>query len=145
MIASGPVRGRCLCGAVAFEINGPMKQIIGCHCTMCRRQTSHFLAFTAAWDDDLNLTGEDSLSWYRSSADSQRGFCRKCGSMLFFATDGAGRTAISAGALDKGHGLKLAAHIFTDDAGEYYTPDDGVPCFRTGGDDVPMPPRRQNS
>ena len=142
MIASGPVSGRCLCGAVAFEVDGPMKQIIGCHCTMCRRQTSHFLAFTAAWDDDLRLTGEESLSWYRSSPDSRRGFCRKCGSMLFFATDGADRTSISAGALDPGHGLKLAAHIFTDAAGEYYTPDDDVPCFRGGGDDVPMPPRR---
>lgn len=142
MIASGPARGRCLCGAVAFEVDGPMKQIIGCHCTMCRRQTSHFLAFTTAWDADLSVTGEESLSWYRSGADSQRGFCRKCGSMLFFATDGADRTSISAGALDPGHGLKLAAHIFTDAAGEYYTPDDDVPCFRGGGDDVPMPPRR---
>ena len=109
---------------------------------MCRRQTSHFLTFTAAWDEDLKMTGEDSLSWFRSSADSQRGFCRKCGSMLFFVTDGAGRTSISAGALESGHGLQLAAHIFTADHGEYYVPDDSVPCFPGGGDNVPMPPRR---
>ena len=142
MSASDAIRGGCLCGAVRFVVDGPMKQIVGCHCTMCRRQTSHFLAFSAAWDEDLSVTGEDSLAWFRSSADSQRGFCRRCGSMLFFATDGAGKTSISAGALDSGHGLKLAAHIFTKDSGDYYIPDDGVPCFPAGGDGVPMPPKQ---
>ena len=135
------VQGRCLCGAVQFAVNGPMKQIVGCHCTMCRRQTSHFLAFSTVWDEDLGVTGEDALSWFRSSADSQRGFCRNCGSMLFFTTDGSGRTSVSAGALDSGHGLKLAAHIHSDDSGECCTPDDGVPCFPAGGDDVVMPDR----
>lgn len=134
--------GQCLCGDVRFTVSGPLKQIIACHCTMCRRQTSHFLAFTAAWNDDLHVSGEAALAWYRSSSHSQRGFCRKCGSVLFFATDGAERTSISAGALAPGHGLSLVAHTFTQDKGSYYTVEDTVPAFPAGGDTVPMPPRR---
>lgn len=142
MVAPVTASGRCLCGAVGFTVSGPMKQVVGCHCTMCRRQTSHFLAFSTVWDADLAVEGEESLQWFRSSAESRRGFCRNCGSILFFATDGSERTSVSAGALDAGHGLELAAHIHTASHGEYYHPDDGVPCHEAGGDRVPMPPRR---
>ena len=45
------VTGSCLCGAVRYQVDGPLKQMIGCHCTMCRKQTVHFLAFTAAWNE----------------------------------------------------------------------------------------------
>lgn len=133
--------GHCLCGDVQFTVTGPLKQIIACHCTMCRRQTSHFLAFTAAWNEDLHVSEDAALAWYRSSPHSQRGFCRTCGSVLFFATDGAERTSISAGALAPGHGLNLVAHTFTQDKGSYYTIDGPVQAFQAGGDTVPMPPR----
>ena len=133
--------GSCLCGAVKFEVNGPLKQVIGCHCTMCRKQTSHFLAFTAAWNDHFKLTEERSLKWYRSSEHSRRGFCGECGSMLFFATDGDDKLSIAAGALDGTTDLKLAAHIFVADKGDYYALEDGCPQYAEGGDKVPMPPK----
>jgi hypothetical protein len=31
--------GSCLCGAVAFEITGPLRSVIACHCHQCRKQT----------------------------------------------------------------------------------------------------------
>ena len=134
--------GSCLCGAVSFEIDGGLKQVVGCHCTMCRRQTGHFLASATAWLDEFKFTDETGLQWYRSSDHSRRGFCSKCGSMLFFATDGDGRISISAGSLNKPTGLAMAAHIFVDDKGDYYTIDDGLEQHAQGGDKVPMPPRR---
>lgn len=134
--------GSCLCGAVRFEINGGLKQVVGCHCAMCRKQTGHFLATATAWFDEFAFTDDAGLQWYRSSDHSRRGFCNKCGSVLFFATDGDGRISITAGSLDAPTGLSMAAHIFVDDKGDYYTIDDGLEQFPQGGDTVPMPPRR---
>src|SRR5262245_23873659 len=28
--------GSCLCGAVRFDITGPLRPVIACHCTQCR-------------------------------------------------------------------------------------------------------------
>lgn len=133
--------GACLCGAVKYEVSGPMKQVIGCHCSMCRRQTGHFLAFTAAWNDHFKLTEQRGLKWYRSSERSRRGFCAECGSVLFFATDGSEKISITAGTLDGATGLRLVAHIHTDDKGDYYALEDGTSQHPQGGDTVPMPPR----
>ena len=133
--------GSCLCGAVQFRISGPLKQVIGCHCTMCRKQTSHFLAFTAAWNENFELTKEQGLKWYRSSESSRRGFCVECGSVLFFATDGAEKISIAAGAFDGPTQLDMAAHIYVADKGDYYRITDDCPQYDQGGDNVAMPPR----
>lgn len=140
--AHPPVSGSCLCGAVRYRVEGPLKQVIGCHCRECRKNTGHFLAFTAAWTDQLSLEGEDSLGWYRSSDHSRRGFCRTCGSPLFFYTEGSERISITAGSLDQAPDLgPLAAHLFVSEKGDYYALDDGAPQYERGGDKVPMPPR----
>ena len=133
--------GSCLCGAVRYEVAGALKQVIGCHCTLCRKQTGHFLAFTAAWTDEFRMTADKGLKWFRSSADSRRGFCGECGSVLFFATDGSDRISITAGTLDAPTGLKTAAHTFVADKGDYYALDDGAHLHDKGGDKVPMPPK----
>jgi hypothetical protein len=137
-----PVRGSCLCGAVRYSVAGPLKQVIGCHCRECRKNTGHLLAFTAAWKDQLEIQGADSLGWYRSSDHSRRGFCRTCGSPLFFDTDGSERISITAGSLDRSPEIgPLAAHLFVSEKAGYYALDDDAPQYERGGDRVPMPPR----
>ncbi|MCR9219751.1 MAG: GFA family protein [Alphaproteobacteria bacterium] len=133
--------GGCACGAVRFEVDGPLKQIVACHCTMCRRQTGHFLASTDAWKDQMGLTGEAAVVWRRSSEGARRGFCGTCGSFLFFDVIGAETISIAAGALDDASGLEIAAHVFTADKGAYYEILDDAPHFPLGGSTVPMPPR----
>lgn len=133
--------GACLCGAVKYSLNGPLKQVVGCHCTMCRKQTGHFLAFTAVWKDHFTLTEERGLKWYQSSENSRRGFCGKCGSVLFFDTDGDEKLTIAPGSIDGATGLEVAAHIFVADKGDYYALDDGCPQYDQGGDTVAMPAR----
>lgn len=131
--------GGCLCGAVRYKVEGPMKQVVACHCEMCRKQTGHLLATTAAWDKQFQLTEETGLKWYQSSPVSRRGFCDRCGSVLFFDTRGDGKISITAGTLDGATGLTLAAHIFVADKGDYYELDDGIDNFAVGNDKVPMP------
>lgn len=131
--------GGCLCGAVRYRVEGPMKQVVACHCKMCRVQTGHLLATTAAWDEQFQLTEQSGLKWYQSSPECRRGFCGDCGSVLFFDTMGDGKISITAGTLDDDTGLSIAAHIFVANKGGYYGIGDGVEEFSDGGDSVPMP------
>jgi hypothetical protein len=113
-------KGTCLCGAVTFEVNGPLRPVIACHCTQCRKQTGSFMHATAAGDSDLRITSSRGLKWYRSSDSATRGFCGECGSVLFWKGDGRDYTAITAGSIDGPTGLAIEGHIFCGDAGDYY-------------------------
>ena len=39
--------GGCLCGAVRYQVRGPLRSVVMCHCSQCRRQTGHVMAATA--------------------------------------------------------------------------------------------------
>ena len=112
--------GSCLCGAVSYEVTGPLRPVIACHCTQCRKQTSSFGHFTAAQDEDLRLTSDRGLKWYRASEKARRGFCGKCGSVMFWKGDGKTYISIAAGSLDGATGLTLEGHIYCDNADDYY-------------------------
>lgn len=124
--------GGCLCGAVRYEVRGPLRAVIACHCRQCQRSSGHFVAATAARRRDLHLSGEENLSWYRSSARAERAFCRRCGSNLFWRRRDDETVSIMAGTLDRPTGLRLSEHIFTESAGDYYEITDGLPR-RPGG------------
>ncbi len=112
--------GSCLCGAVAFEVTGPLRPVVACHCTQCRKQTGSFMHATAANDADFRITRDRGLKWHQSSGQAKRGFCGECGSVLFWKGDGRNYTAIAAGSIDGTTGLQLEGHIFCDNAGDYY-------------------------
>lgn len=114
--------GRCECGAVRYSVTGPMRDIIACHCTQCRRTSGHFWAATAAPHDAVTIAGQDALKWYRSSDRAERGFCIHCGSSLFYRHDAKPYTAIGAGTLDGATGLPMPQEIFLADKGDYYMP-----------------------
>ena len=66
------------------------------------------------------------VAWYGSSESSRRGFCRECGSSLFFDHGPNEPIGIAAGSLDGDPPLRLAAHIYVDQAASYYSISDGV-------------------
>lgn len=125
--------GHCLCGAVRFRTVGRLREVIACHCSQCRRQTGHFYAATNVSDDGLKVEGGENVTWYRASGTAGRGFCRTCGSALFWKADGADYTSILAGAFDQPTGLKIGMHIFCADKGDYYEIDDGAPQYAQSG------------
>jgi hypothetical protein len=111
--------GSCLCAAVKYEAR-KMSSVTACHCEQCRKQTGNYWASSRVQDSDLKLVEARGLKWFRSSKTAQRGFCGECGSTLFWKGDGTDYTAVTAGTIDGKSGLKLAGHIFCDDAGDYY-------------------------
>lgn len=52
---------QCRCGAVRYEVNGPLRNVIACHCEQCRRSSGHFVAATACHRKYFTLTQQDGL------------------------------------------------------------------------------------
>jgi hypothetical protein len=121
--------GGCDCGAIRYRLRGKMRDVVNCHCGQCRRTHGHFGAYTAVEREQLSLTSDRGLRWYRSSQGVRRGFCGECGSSLFWDRESLTSISIAAGTLDQPTGLKTVAHIFTKDAGDYYQLDDHVPRY----------------
>jgi hypothetical protein len=122
--------GRCLCGAVRYEVSGPLRDVVLCHCDECRRWTGHVGAATAVRREQLTLLEARGLRWITSPASdrgARRGFCGECGSSLFWEPASGDRIAILAGTLDPPTGLRVAGHWYTRQAGDYYALDDSLP------------------
>lgn len=91
-------KGGCQCGAVRFEVKGPLGKASVCHCRMCQKAFGNVFA-------PLVSIPEGALTWlkakparFQSSNFVQRGFCPKCGTPLTYeAPDG---LAVAIGAFD---------------------------------------------
>ena len=112
--------GACLCGGVRFEVRGPMRDVIVCHCGQCRRTHGHVAAYSSTAQADVVFHEQATLKWYASSDRARRGFCSECGASLFWEPLGEGRLAVAAGCLNTPTGLKIERHVFIDDAADYY-------------------------
>jgi hypothetical protein len=131
--------GGCLCGSVRYEVRGPLRDVLICHCEECRRWHGHCSAFAAARRADLVVADGASVRWVaspRSDADARRGFCADCGSSLFWDAPRRETISIAAGTLDQPTGLRTAAHWFVSQAADYYTlADDGLERHERSGED----------
>jgi len=128
--------GKCMCGAVAFEFFADRDDVIVCHCGQCRAWSGHLWASLNAPFDSLKIRkGEEALCWFKSSDYARRGYCKECGSALFWhgdkLEDYKHRIAIAAGAIEEGAPMKLSEHIFVADKGSYYEIADGLPQKET--------------
>lgn len=113
--------GRCLCGAVTFQVSGTLRDIVNCHCHRCRRWTGHHMAATSAAVADIALDGRDQLEWYRPDEHAAYGFCRQCGSSLFWqAASTPERWSICAGTLDPPTGLVTTQAWWVSEASDYH-------------------------
>lgn len=86
---SGETRaaGRCSCGDVKVLITLPVKGCVHCHCGACRQ--AHGAAFVTWFSiprEQLQLSGRESLKWYKDTEVSQRGFCGRCGTPMLFVS-----------------------------------------------------------
>ena len=130
-----PVRGACLCGAVAFQITLPTLFCAHCHCTMCRHaHGAGYVTWIGVPGAQLRMVeGEGVLVRYRSSDHGTRSFCGRCGSSLFCeSTRHPGVVdvvlASLAGAIDRAP----QAHVYFDCRADWVRVDDELP--RLGGE-----------
>ena len=126
--------GGCLCGAVRYEVKGPLRDVVNCHCSMCQRLHGNFGPHSKARKVNITITNHTGLAWYKTSEMAQRGFCRICGSSLFWEPFDLDATGIIAGSLDGPTGLKTIGHIFVAEKCDFYEITDGLPQFQFSSD-----------
>lgn len=126
--------GGCLCGAVRYEVSGPLRDVVNCHCSMCQRLHGNFGPHSKAHKADIHIVRGDGLAWYKTSDVARRGFCRKCGTSLFWEPFELAATGIVAGTLDDTTRLKTIGHIFVGEKADFYEIVDGLPQFDESSD-----------
>ncbi|MGQ0563677.1 MAG: GFA family protein [Gemmobacter sp.] len=119
--------GGCQCGKVRFVASGPLREVVFCHCSQCRRQTGLYIAATAVDIANLDITGVGALTWYASSPHADRAFCGTCGSPLFWRPASRAYISILAGSFDDSSVLTPGYHICTDGRATFYAITDGLP------------------
>ena len=112
--------GKCLCGAVQFTAEGVEDHCHACHCGMCRRLCGGG-PFLAANTKRVVFEPTESLGRYESSSWAERGFCKKCGTTLFYFLKPMHSYMIGIGAFDDQSRFRLSREIFIDHKPEAYS------------------------
>jgi len=106
------IHGRCLCGAVSFTAEAEPGLHV-CHCSMCRRWAGGPSFSTEA--SSVQFNGEENIQRYNSSDWGERGFCRQCGSSLFYRLKEPDQYILNMGAVDDQSPFTIASEIFIDE------------------------------
>ena len=121
--------GSCLCGAIAFEVDGPVDMVGHCHCSMCRKfHGSAFATFgTAAPERFRWVCGAEQVRTYQSSAEGLRPFCPRCGSAVPGAGEGLPFVLVPMGNVAEDPGTRPRLHMFTGSMAPWHTIVDDLP------------------
>ena len=119
MNTTNPVSGRCLCGAVSLSIPAPPPSLAACHCSMCRRWGGGPL-LAVDCGQGVMLDGAQHLTVYESSDWAERGFCRHCGTHLFYRTRDGHHYHVPVGLFDALPDPLFDTQIFIDEKPAYY-------------------------
>jgi len=124
--------GKCLCGAIAYEINGNLGPIVNCHCSKCRRW--HGAVFRTRSTIKSNnfkwMRGEENLSKYYSSKNVIKTFCKICGSNLIsMYEDKPDYIGLPIGGLEQDPGSRPIANIFVGSKSPWYEITDNLPQY----------------
>ena len=95
------VSGGCQCGAVRYHTDVMLDNAHLCHCRMCQKAVGNvFAALVATPNEALEWTRGAPAS-FKSSDHATRGFCRDCGTPLFYNSLDTGRINLTIGSLDE--------------------------------------------
>lgn len=118
MTESHKLTGGCLCGAVEISGQADNLDVVACHCDMCRRWSAG--PFMEVSCENVVFKGEENVGRVRSSEWAERGFCKACGSNLFYHIMDSNDYQISAGLLDDQSRLQMSLQVFSDNKPPFY-------------------------
>ncbi len=111
--------GTCLCKAVSMSVENMEPKVGACHCNTCRKWCGGpNLAIDCG--TEVVFEGEEFISVYASSEWAERGFCKQCGTHLFYRLKQNQKYIIEAGVFDHSEGFVFDHQIFVDQRPDYY-------------------------
>ena len=109
------LQGHCLCGEVGVSIPELSEEITVCHCHMCQKFFGGpFLSLAGVLPKEVEIDGEEQIQRYLSSEWAERGFCKQCGSSLFYHSLADDEYYFPAGLFAEIDQAKLTTEIFYD-------------------------------
>jgi len=111
--------GQCLCGAVKFTARDVSHKTGACHCGQCRRWAGG--PYFAVRADGVLFEDTENLGRYESSDWAERGFCKQCGSSLFYRMVREDRYMMAVGSFDDQSGFELSHQVFIDEKPDFYS------------------------
>jgi len=110
----------CLCGSVSISVQSSSKKVGACHCNMCRRWGGGpFMEIDCG--SNVSFEGEDNISIYASSDWAERGFCKNCGTHLFYRLKENNQHMVPIGLFNDNEGLVFESQVFIDEKPSYYS------------------------
>ena len=115
--------GVCLCGDIAFEVDGDLIEIAHCHCSACRKfHGSAYATFGAVDPKFFRWTrGAEKIVHYQSSPHGIRHFCPRCGSAVPANPEGGPIALTTMGSVAEDPGIRPTVHIFAGSKAPWHT------------------------
>lgn len=115
---SEPRTGKCVCGQVKIKAQAKSKSVGVCHCSTCRNWGGGPL-FSIDCGADVTFEGEEQVQNFESSAWAERGFCKSCGTHLYYRLKGNGQYIMPAGLFEQ-QDMLFDHEVFVDEKPAYY-------------------------
>ena len=112
-------KGRCLCGKVGIIAHQVNPQAHACHCDMCQLWNGG-PTLSVHCGTRVEFTGEANISTYQSCSWAELGFCRHCGSHLFYRALDSGEYILQTGTLGADDDFVLEQQIFIEEKPAFY-------------------------
>lgn len=99
--------GGCQCGRIRFRAESLRENSHVCHCRMCQKATGNFFAALVGVPyTDFKWT-RGTPAEFNSSGKARRGYCRDCGTPLYYRHEDNQHISMSIGAFDEPAGIPL--------------------------------------
>lgn len=106
-------KGKCLCSSVTVSFSVEKNFFDACHCSMCRKWGGG-PALTVDGGKNITFTGSENITTYNSSDWAERGFCKNCGTHLFYRLKQTGFMNFPLGLIENSEDFKFHLQIFID-------------------------------
>ena len=113
-------KGKCLCGAVRFTVKQMTGKLEACHCGMCRKWGGGPL-MAVECGAEVSFEGEENITVFDSSDWAERGFCKTCGSHLFYRLKHSNQHQMPAGLFDEQEEFNFDLQVYVDKKPAYYS------------------------
>ena len=109
---------RCLCGETGLKVGSVADTFNACHCDMCKKWGGIWVAVECK---NVELQGRDNIGVYNSSDFAERGFCKLCGTHLYYKIKDHISYFVPVGLFSTDTAFTFLRQIFFDRKPDYYS------------------------
>lgn len=128
------LNGTCLCGKVTIQIPDSFEYMGNCHCSECRKFSgSDYAPVGGIASENFHISsGEEDITYYNKTEETDLAFCSSCGSSLFSRKKKGKKHNVRLGILNDIPANSPSFHIFTGSKAQWHNICDDLPQFENG-------------